>query len=96
MFIFCMCIGYILAGPLALARAHLTSDKQPFFVFNSDVICEFPLQKMLNFHKAHKKEGTIMVCVCVHVYVCMCVCVYVCMYVCSTHNALTVSTGHES
>lgn len=29
-----------------------------FFVFNSDVICEFPLQMMLDFHKTHGKEAT--------------------------------------
>lgn len=30
-----------------------------FFVFNSDVICEFPLQNLIDFHKNHGKEGTI-------------------------------------
>jgi len=49
------------AGPLALAKKLLTADKSPFFMFNSDVICEFPLADMLKFHKAHGKEGTIMV-----------------------------------
>lgn len=49
------------AGPLALARAHLLSDKEPFFMLNSDVICDFPLQNMLNFHKKHGGEGTIFV-----------------------------------
>jgi mannose-1-phosphate guanylyltransferase len=28
-----------------------------FFVFNSDVICEFPLEEMIKFHKDHGKEG---------------------------------------
>lgn len=32
-----------------------------FFVFNSDVICEYPLEKLVEYHKAHKNEGTIMV-----------------------------------
>jgi len=32
-----------------------------FFVFNSDVICEYPLEKLVAFHRAHGKEGTIMV-----------------------------------
>lgn len=32
-----------------------------FFVFNSDIICEFPLEAMLTFHKSHKQEGTIFV-----------------------------------
>jgi mannose-1-phosphate guanylyltransferase len=31
------------------------------FVFNSDVICNYPLDKLIEFHKAHGKEGTIMV-----------------------------------
>jgi len=51
------------AGPLALAREILAGDgsSDPFFVFNSDVTCSYPLEKMLAFHKAHGKEGTIMV-----------------------------------
>jgi len=51
-------------GPLALARAHLVAEGEPdapFFVFNSDVTCDYPLTKMLDFHKAHGKEGTICV-----------------------------------
>jgi mannose-1-phosphate guanylyltransferase len=48
------------AGPLALAREHL-SDGEPFFVFNSDVTCDYPLAEMIAFHKAHGKEGTILV-----------------------------------
>lgn len=49
------------AGPLALARDHLTVDKEPFFVLNSDVVCDFPFKDMLKFHKNHGKEGTIVV-----------------------------------
>lgn len=49
------------AGPLALARDLLSQDDEPFFMFNSDVICEFPLTEMLAFHRSHGKEGTIMV-----------------------------------
>jgi mannose-1-phosphate guanylyltransferase len=48
------------AGPLALAREHL-STADYFFVFNSDVTCEYPLGDLLAFHKRHGKEGTIMV-----------------------------------
>lgn len=33
----------------------------PFFVFNSDVTCEYPLKDLLAFHKSHGREGTIMV-----------------------------------
>ncbi|KAK3750191.1 hypothetical protein QZH41_015412 [Actinostola sp. cb2023] len=49
------------AGPLALAHDYLTVDMEPFFVLNSDVICDFPFKDMANFHKAHGKEGTIVV-----------------------------------
>lgn len=48
------------AGPLALAR-ELLDDGDPFFVFNSDVICEYRLQEFLDFHKNHGGEGTILV-----------------------------------
>ena len=49
------------AGPLALARDILSKDDEPFFVLNSDVICEFPFEQMVAFHKAHGHEGTILV-----------------------------------
>ncbi|KAK1799691.1 hypothetical protein P4O66_006233 [Electrophorus voltai] len=49
------------AGPLALARELLTDSEEPFFVLNSDVICDFPFEDMLKFHKNHGKEGTIVV-----------------------------------
>ncbi|CBZ27145.1 mannose-1-phosphate guanyltransferase [Leishmania mexicana MHOM/GT/2001/U1103] len=49
------------AGPLALARDILMQDDKPFFVLNSDVTCMFPLQELLDFHKARGGEGTIMV-----------------------------------
>lgn len=49
------------AGPLALARDVLTKDDSPFFVLNSDVICDFPFAEMVTFHKQHGKEGTIIV-----------------------------------
>ena len=57
------------AGPLALARSLLTVDVEPFFVLNSDIICNFPFKEMVEFHKSHRKEGTIVVrmlfCYCV-------------------------------
>jgi mannose-1-phosphate guanylyltransferase len=31
-----------------------------FFVFNSDVICDYPLDKFVEFHKSHGREGTIL------------------------------------
>jgi mannose-1-phosphate guanylyltransferase len=49
------------AGPLALAREVLNKDPEPFFVLNSDVICEFPFHQLVEFHKSHGGEGTIMV-----------------------------------
>ncbi|KAL2920374.1 mannose-1-phosphate guanyltransferase [Polyrhizophydium stewartii] len=49
------------AGPLALARDILGKDDSPFFVLNSDVICDFPFEDLSKFHKAHGGEGTILV-----------------------------------
>jgi len=49
------------AGPLALARDILSKTSDPFFVLNSDVICQFPFQEMLDFHVKHGREGTIVV-----------------------------------
>ena len=76
------CLSFSVAGPLALAQSILNSDQEPFFVLNSDVICDYPFKNMLEFHKGHGKEGTIVVscmciCVCVHVkmYIAVCVCV---------------------
>lgn len=48
------------AGPLALAKDLLVGD-EPFFVLNSDVICDFPFRQMINFHRQHGGEGTIAV-----------------------------------
>ncbi|KAG1933765.1 glucose-1-phosphate adenylyltransferase family protein [Pimephales promelas] len=49
------------AGPLALARELLTDSEEPFFVLNSDVICDFPFEDMLKFHQQCGREGTIVV-----------------------------------
>ncbi|KAJ3158906.1 mannose-1-phosphate guanyltransferase [Irineochytrium annulatum] len=49
------------AGPLALAANILGKDAEPFFVLNSDVICEFPFDELVAFHKGHGGEGTILV-----------------------------------
>ena len=57
----CICIYIFSAGPLALAREYLNKDSEPFFVLNSDIICDFPFKDMLLFHKHHGKEGTIVV-----------------------------------
>ena len=29
------------------------------FVFNSDIICDFPLKQLLDFHKTHNKKASI-------------------------------------
>lgn len=39
----------------------LSSGDEPFFVLNSDIICDFPFKQLLAFHKNHGKEGTIVV-----------------------------------
>lgn len=49
------------AGPLSLARETLMQDDKPFFVLNSDVTCPFPMTELLEFHKSHGAEGTIVV-----------------------------------
>lgn len=49
------------AGPLAFSRSILASNDEPFFVLNSDVICDFPFKEMVQFHLNHGKEGTIVV-----------------------------------
>jgi len=50
------------AGPLALARSKLIDGSgRPFFVLNSDVISEYPLNQMIEFHAKHEGEASIMV-----------------------------------
>ena len=51
------------AGPIRLAKDLILKDNPSglLFVFNSDVICHYPLDKMVEFHKSHGGEGTIMV-----------------------------------
>lgn len=36
-------------------------DSDPFFVLNSDIICEFPFQEAIAVHRKHGAEGTILV-----------------------------------
>lgn len=43
------------------ANSHVQNGQVPFFVLNSDIICDFPFQKMIDFHKSHQGEGTIVV-----------------------------------
>uniref|UniRef100_A0A8C4QFL5 mannose-1-phosphate guanylyltransferase n=1 Tax=Eptatretus burgeri TaxID=7764 RepID=A0A8C4QFL5_EPTBU len=49
------------AGPLALAQKVLAEDNEPFFVLNSDVICDFPFQQLISFHRHHGRQGSIVV-----------------------------------
>jgi mannose-1-phosphate guanylyltransferase len=49
------------AGPIALARDILLKSSEPFFVLNSDVICDFPFKELEKYHRSHGKEGTIVV-----------------------------------
>ena len=51
------------AGPIRLAKDLILNENPSglLFVFNSDVICHYPLDKMVEFHKSHGGEGTIMV-----------------------------------
>jgi mannose-1-phosphate guanylyltransferase len=46
---------------LKLAEKVLGKDDSPFFVLNSDVICDYPFKELAAFHKAHGDEGTIIV-----------------------------------
>ena len=57
------------AGPLALASDKLIDDSgEPFFVLNSDVISEYPLKGMIEFHKSHGGEASIMVTKVIYIY----------------------------
>lgn len=51
------------AGPIRLAEKIIRENNTEglFFVFNSDVICEYPLDQLIKFHKNHGKQGTIIV-----------------------------------
>lgn len=48
-------------GPIRLAKDIILKDNSEgmFFVLNSDVICDFPFKKMIEFHKSHGGEGTL-------------------------------------
>lgn len=48
------------AGPLSLLRQKLEEDGDPFFVLNSDVICTFPFKEMVQYHRRHRGDGTIL------------------------------------
>lgn len=49
------------AGPIKLAEEHIMNMGPDglLFVFNSDIVCDYPLQELVQRHKQHGKEGTI-------------------------------------
>ncbi|VDO10310.1 unnamed protein product [Rodentolepis nana] len=49
------------AGPLANAAHLLNDSEEPFFVLNSDIVCKYPFEKLMEFHKSHGREGTMAV-----------------------------------
>nr|CAH8850554.1 unnamed protein product [Trichobilharzia regenti] len=46
-------------GPLAQAAPYLAGER--FFVLNSDIICNYPFKRMIEFHLSHGHEGTMTV-----------------------------------
>lgn len=54
-------------GPIKLAEKYLRSDNNDkdneriFFVLNSDVICDYPFNKMIEFHKSKNADISILV-----------------------------------
>ena len=46
------------AGPIRLAEKIIRENNTEglFFVFNSDVICEYPLDQLIKYHKNHGKQ----------------------------------------
>lgn len=48
-------------GPIRLAKDKILENNEDgmFFCFNSDIICDFPLKEMIEFHKSHGNEGTL-------------------------------------
>lgn len=49
------------AGALSLLRKQLDQEKNPFFLLNSDVTCEFPLKQMYSAHLSGTHTGTILI-----------------------------------
>lgn len=54
------------AGPLALARELLSTSPEPFFVLNSDVICDFPFKELARYHKNHGKVFSTLILMSIH------------------------------
>ena len=51
------------AGPIGLAAQKLLENNKHgfFFVVNSDIVCQYEFQKMLDKHQSHNGEVTICV-----------------------------------
>ena len=51
------------AGPIGLAAQHLTEGNEQgfFFVLNSDIVCHYQFDKMLEKHKSHAGVATVCV-----------------------------------
>ncbi|CDF40263.1 mannose-1-phosphate guanylyltransferase [Chondrus crispus] len=47
------------AGPIKLAEKYL-NDSEPFFVLNSDVSCDYPFEKMIEFQKETGAGGVLL------------------------------------
>jgi mannose-1-phosphate guanylyltransferase len=50
------------AGPLKLAEQKICADNPDnlFFVLNADIICDFPFEKMMQLHKWHSADATML------------------------------------
>ena len=42
-------------------KTHVKSKDNLFFVLNSDVVCDYPMKNMIDFHLSHKGLATILV-----------------------------------
>lgn len=47
------------AGPIKLAEKYL-NDGEPFFVLNSDVSCDYPFEKMIDFQRTTGASGVLL------------------------------------
>ncbi len=48
------------AGPIKLAEKYL-ADCEEFLVLNSDIICRYPFEELIEYHRSKGCEGTIVV-----------------------------------
>lgn len=57
-------IHFISAATLCLSKSQIfdpSSEHDLFFIFPSDIICNFPFEEMIAFQKLNNNEGTILV-----------------------------------